>query len=136
MYGNVKNFFNKILIFKKMKKISLMSFVIFAFAINAQAYKETTTTTTVPGDAKTVSTTPDGTTTINCEHSIFTCYTKTTTTIERNGIQSIKVGSQVVLDVTDQNGTPHHIVGGFLNQKVENFSDGTAYSFTLSETWE
>lgn len=82
-----------------------MSLTLFALALNASAYKETVTTTTVPGTAKSV-TIAGGATTIECEQSIWTCYTVTITTVENKTIQ---VGDKVVIEAKDINGTSHQV---------------------------
>lgn len=115
-----------------MKRI-IMTLIGAAFAINGNAHKETTTTIVVPGRATSVTHGLNGVVTVNCEESIFECYKQTTTTIDFGGVQKIKPGSQVILDIHEENGVYHHIEGGFVNLEEEVLPDGIRYSYTLSQ---
>lgn len=98
-----------------------------------KAYKETTTTVVVPGTAKSVTSKPNGEILVDCEHSIFECFKKTTTTIDHDGVTQIKPGSQVILNIIDVNGEYHYIEGGFISQNEETVPNGILHSFILSE---
>lgn len=118
-----------------MKKIILMSLVASTLCFSAKAYKEVTTTITVKGTAKDVTTnTNTGTVTVNCEQSIWDCYTQTTTVIvNESQVVTPAPGDNTEIRITDNNGVRYHIKGGIIRETGGVLSDGTIqHSFEFS----
>ncbi len=117
-----------------MKKTVFAIFAIAALATsNCVRADKVTTTITVPGTAKSVTTTGH-TTKVDCDPNGPNCYTSTTTTESES--QQLNLGDRVEISgVTDQNQV-FDIVGGYVSISDELAADGsTIYTYVLSPNW-